>query len=779
MPKLTLSDVTNLGGNPVSAQQVINTNSDRIEAAVEKTLSRDGTSPNHMEADFDMNHYDVLNAGTVYGDKFVIDGMEFEGTALWIISSGAPGGSVGKLGDIYLDSLTGDVYGPKTSSGWGSVSANIKGPQGIQGPQGVQGIQGVQGLQGMQGPQGPQGPQGVQGVQGEKGDSFSPDAIGLTADRVNYDDEPQGFSFLDSQTGYLYFKLSAASGDWSPGITFTTGPQGPVGPQGVQGPEGPQGVEGPQGPMGPAGVGVPSGGNPGQILTKNTVADYDTSWQDPVDSAVTRDFDTVSVVQSESIDTSVNFIRTGGYSAVGDGGGALYRRVASEPTHAGKVQSAGGAWWELTGWQSDVKKFNVITTPSDSTLALQRAVNYAVENGGSIPVSTETLYITEPIIIKPTKTVPADILSSDVHFKDFRAINIFGSARHKIKAAPGFVGGELLRFTYNDTISAQAPMWSQVGGIVLDGSDLVDTAILLEWCMNVEIRRIGVIGTARGVRNIGYGVSNIERSAFRCSSAGVDFSEGGGDSWITKNDFYCPSNSVLIGSAGGNTRVFRNTFNRQDDDLTPSDLPIAVNITPVNGAVRDVTIEDNEFCGMDFGVYAQGTSTNNMSRIRVVGNHTIPSVGGFLSNHHIIALKYGNACDVSNNKSGGRYIGSDNGASTKVPILIENTESTTISTNTIFGSRGAAITINEGWNCNIVNNVLSDTGQMGASYPSIYAFNTQRCVFANNNGSQSSSEFAQKFLEEAGTSTNNGGANMAYGYTDKYTLASGSTSVYT
>ncbi|MFC0246782.1 hypothetical protein ACFOLL_12915 [Falsochrobactrum ovis] len=252
-------------------------------------------------------------------------------------------------------------------------------------------------------------------------------------------------------------------------------------------------------------------------------------------------FDSVASVEASNIPAPVNYIRTAGYYAAGDGGGALYKRVASEPSHAGKVQSADGAWWELTGWQSDVKKFNVITTPSDSTLALQRAVNYAVENGGSIPVSTETLYITEPIIIKPTKTVPEDILSSDVHFKDYRAIDIFGSARHKIKAAPGFVGGELLRFTYNDTISTQAPMWSQVSGIVLDGSDLVDTAILLEWCMNVEIRRIGVIGTARGVRNIGYGVSNIERSAFRCSSAGVDFSEGGGDSWITKNDFYCPS----------------------------------------------------------------------------------------------------------------------------------------------------------------------------------------------------------------------------------------------
>src|SRR5690606_20667332 len=39
--------------------------------------------------------------------------------------------------------------------------------------------------------------------------------------------------------------------------------------------------------------------------------------------------------------------RTNGFAIVGDGGAALYKRVASEPTHAGKVMSADGAWWEL------------------------------------------------------------------------------------------------------------------------------------------------------------------------------------------------------------------------------------------------------------------------------------------------------------------------------------------------------------------------------------------------------------------------------------------------
>lgn len=76
MPKITLSNVTNLGGNPVSAQQVINTNSDRIEAAIENTLSRDGSTPNQMESDLDMNHYDVLNVGTLQVDDITIDGSD-------------------------------------------------------------------------------------------------------------------------------------------------------------------------------------------------------------------------------------------------------------------------------------------------------------------------------------------------------------------------------------------------------------------------------------------------------------------------------------------------------------------------------------------------------------------------------------------------------------------------------------------------------------------------------------------------------------------------------
>ena len=60
MAKLTLSDLSSLA-NETSAINTINNNNSAIETALENTLSRDGTTPNVMNADFDMNSKRILN----------------------------------------------------------------------------------------------------------------------------------------------------------------------------------------------------------------------------------------------------------------------------------------------------------------------------------------------------------------------------------------------------------------------------------------------------------------------------------------------------------------------------------------------------------------------------------------------------------------------------------------------------------------------------------------------------------------------------------------------
>jgi hypothetical protein len=68
--KLNLSNITS-GYGAVAA---LNANFDAIEQAVENTLSRDGTTPNEMEANLDMNGNNILNADTINTASLVING---------------------------------------------------------------------------------------------------------------------------------------------------------------------------------------------------------------------------------------------------------------------------------------------------------------------------------------------------------------------------------------------------------------------------------------------------------------------------------------------------------------------------------------------------------------------------------------------------------------------------------------------------------------------------------------------------------------------------------
>ena len=80
------------------------------------------------------------------------------------------------------------------------------------------------------------------------------------------------------------YALYAANGTPGPkgdkGDTGATGLQGIQGATGATGPQGPQGETGATGATGP---GVAAGGTTGQLLTKNSSTDYDTSWTDTID----------------------------------------------------------------------------------------------------------------------------------------------------------------------------------------------------------------------------------------------------------------------------------------------------------------------------------------------------------------------------------------------------------------------------------------------------------------------------------------------------------------
>src|SRR5690606_8032298 len=53
----------------------LNANFDKVEAALENTLSRDGSVPNQMEADLDMNHNDIINVDNLHAETIVLNGQ--------------------------------------------------------------------------------------------------------------------------------------------------------------------------------------------------------------------------------------------------------------------------------------------------------------------------------------------------------------------------------------------------------------------------------------------------------------------------------------------------------------------------------------------------------------------------------------------------------------------------------------------------------------------------------------------------------------------------------
>jgi hypothetical protein len=183
--------------------------------------------------------------------------------AIWYTGATAPvaNSPIGvKENDLYLNTLTGEVFRLQEDLNWSSSIANLTtgiiGPQGIQGPvgpigpQGTQGNPGPQGLQGDPGPIGPVGPEGPQGLQGNAGPQGlqgDPGPIGPVG--------PEGPQGLQGNAG-----PQGLQGDPGP-----IGPVGPAGPQGLQGNVGPQGLQGDPGIVGPVGPIGPKGddGNPG------------------------------------------------------------------------------------------------------------------------------------------------------------------------------------------------------------------------------------------------------------------------------------------------------------------------------------------------------------------------------------------------------------------------------------------------------------------------------------------------------------------------------------
>ena len=78
MTKLDILRLDSTTENDTAATLNINTNFENIQKAIENTLSRNGTAPNYMDADLDMNSYRIINVGEAVDDTDAVSYKQFK-----------------------------------------------------------------------------------------------------------------------------------------------------------------------------------------------------------------------------------------------------------------------------------------------------------------------------------------------------------------------------------------------------------------------------------------------------------------------------------------------------------------------------------------------------------------------------------------------------------------------------------------------------------------------------------------------------------------------------
>lgn len=95
-----------------------------------------------------------------------------------------------------------------------------------------------------------------------------------------------------------------------------------------------------------------------------------------------------TALEAANVPAAIDVLSLLGHATVGDGGGAHYKRTASQPVHPNKIQSADGAWWEEM-FAVDV----TVNIPSEfATLqdAIDRLSKQPVRRGARIILNIES-----------------------------------------------------------------------------------------------------------------------------------------------------------------------------------------------------------------------------------------------------------------------------------------------------------------------------------------------------------------------------------------------------
>lgn len=250
---------------------------------------------------------------------------------------------------------------------------------------------------------------------------------------------------------------------------------------------------------------------------------------------------------------------TAGYTTAGDGGGANYQKVASEPSHAGKFQDTAGGWWELKVPELTPEMFGAVGDgAANDTVAMQAALDALLDG--------------DVLVLRDGATYLADNLSHPSRAQRGVTIRSFGRATIK---SSGLGNSDYLLASANYVNNLTFASWSlTMENITIDANSTKDKGLALATAysriINCQFIGANLYGcyltetTLDGVTNCPSVVDNAfiqcsfhnnPGSGFGASNLVADYQIYGGNSW--SNGAY----GINVASCGGLQLSIFTTYN--------------------------------------------------------------------------------------------------------------------------------------------------------------------------------------------------------------------------
>jgi hypothetical protein len=453
-----------------------------------------------------------------------------------------------------------------------------------------------------------------------------------------------------------------------------------------------------------------------------------------------------------TVPSGINSLRVNGYYAPGDGGEALYVFSVSEPSHAGKFQTADGRWWVIV--RETLMRFEQFgalplvdeADTTDSYAECQAAVDFMVfRGGGTLNCGAAQFGLSQSLKVRGLIANPADS-GNDIHFQKYTPVSLESSAVGGFKALAAMDG--MVHIVFNSDVDAKAPQYCKIFRLRLDGNNLAQFGIRSEFGFH-ETFEFNVIDNVldTGIRTSGRGEHLITRNTIRAPIC-IQAEDGGGDSWYTMNDLFPSATGIRLGTSSGNAVVEGNVINREG---TGTIIGVDIDATETTTTqVYAIRVENNEFFGISTCVRGYTNAGNTGLGIHntvVKGNHNRAQGTTFSAGRLVEFVRVQNFWIVDN--------------------AINQTSSTDIDTALIYcqDCSDGFISENRGVNCNfsfadlngctdiaVSENRIRNVAKAGTSTPIIRVRGPSgRIDIVENRAWQTSGTYGQTLVREEDT----------------------------